>query len=255
MIDKQEPIIAKSYLSQDEHVEEMIYFTPFWLYINQKGKKWRIDHSNIQHIKLDHHKITGALIIGSILACFSVIMMSAWMFNPYILLSIFIGSLMLIYYGITGAPVLIIQERNDTTIIYLKEVTESMIGFLDFFKKYLNPKNNIMEIFHIAYKKDWENRGFNYSHKSLEKEGFIHASPQNEVIRTFEKYFPTSGNYFLLVIDILKLENEVKYEFVKERGASFPHIFGEINKTAVSDVIAFEGLSELKEILKKLSRR
>ena len=97
-------------------------------------------------------------------------------------------------------------------------------------------------IFHIATAADWrrtlESGSYTTSTvgRSLEDEGFIHASRRDQVRGVFDRYYRTAGEpLVLLTIDPARLADaEVRVEAVGDD--TYPHVFGPINRTAVVDV-------------------
>lgn len=97
-------------------------------------------------------------------------------------------------------------------------------------------------IFHIATRADWEaaTRSGNYTTstvgRSLEDEGFIHASRADQVQGVFDRYYRDLPEpLVLLSVSPLRLSNaEVREEPVG--GDVYPHIYGPINRGAVVDV-------------------
>lgn len=80
-----------------------------------------------------------------------------------------------------------------------------------------------------------------YITSSLENEGFIHASAQEQVVGTGNLLFRGQPGLVVMVIDTVKLSSEVKLEPVIINGveSKFPHIYGPINMAAVIGVVDF----------------
>ena len=96
-------------------------------------------------------------------------------------------------------------------------------------------------IFHIATATDWrralESGAYATSTvgRTLEEEGFIHASRRDQVQGVFDRYYRRIGeDLVLLTIDTGRLESEVRVEQVGDD--SYPHVFGPINRRAVVGV-------------------
>lgn len=96
-------------------------------------------------------------------------------------------------------------------------------------------------IFHIATRADWleATKIGTYSTstlgRTLEEEGFIHASHREQMPGVFERYYAKAGEpLVLLSIDPARLEAEVREDAVGDD--TFPHIYGPINRAAVVDV-------------------
>jgi uncharacterized protein (DUF952 family) len=95
-------------------------------------------------------------------------------------------------------------------------------------------------IYHITQSHQWENakQAGTYSIESLQKEGFIHCSTIQQVIKVANFLFPNQKGLVLLCINSDNVNPEIKYEGAD--GDEFPHIYGELNIDAVYKVIDFE---------------
>ena len=94
-------------------------------------------------------------------------------------------------------------------------------------------------IYHVTTAVDWEAakaRGF-YIHPSLNEEGFIHCSQENQVAGVLARYFEGKTNLVKLVIDTDKLTSKYIFDWSPSTHDTFPHIYGPINLDAVLDVI------------------
>lgn len=98
-------------------------------------------------------------------------------------------------------------------------------------------------IFHIATAADWrrtlETGTYTTSTvgRTLEEEGFIHASRRDQVQGVFDRYYAALGeDLVLLTIDTVRLTDaEVRVEAVGDD--AYPHVYGPINRSAVVDVV------------------
>jgi uncharacterized protein (DUF952 family) len=91
-------------------------------------------------------------------------------------------------------------------------------------------------IYHITTKQEWHSaKGF-VSAPSLETEGFIHCSEEQQVKGVLERYYQGRTDILKLVIDPKKLASELKYELAPSINENFPHIYGPINKDAIISV-------------------
>ena len=97
-------------------------------------------------------------------------------------------------------------------------------------------------IFHIATAADWrkalETGAYTTSTvgRSLDEEGFIHASRRDQVQGVFDRYYRDAGEHLvLLTIDPARLTDaEVRVEPVGND--TYPHVYGPIDRGAVVDV-------------------
>jgi uncharacterized protein (DUF952 family) len=93
-------------------------------------------------------------------------------------------------------------------------------------------------IYHITTKHDWsaaEEKGF-YVAPSLETEGFIHCSDEQQVKGVLERYYKGKNNLLKLAIDPQKLTSTLKYELAPSVNENFPHVYGPISLEAVVSI-------------------
>ena len=101
-------------------------------------------------------------------------------------------------------------------------------------------------IFHIATDADWrrtlETGTYTTSTvgRTLEEEGFIHASRRDQVPGVFDRYYRGLGEHLvLLTIDPARLTDaELCVEPVGDD--TYPHVYGPINRSAVVDVVPLD---------------
>jgi uncharacterized protein (DUF952 family) len=103
-------------------------------------------------------------------------------------------------------------------------------------------------ILHITSRAEWDEaqaRGA-YVAPSLEAEGFIHCSTENQVSHVANAFYRGRTDLLLLEIDESKLKPELKWEAPAGPPANgisesdlFPHVFGPINLDAVASVLDF----------------
>ncbi|UFH55457.1 DUF952 domain-containing protein [Spirosoma sp. KNUC1025] len=89
-------------------------------------------------------------------------------------------------------------------------------------------------IYHIVSATDWAEQEHlpDYSADSLQTEGFIHLSRQEQVNDTLNRYYRSVPDLLLLHVDADKLTHELKYEESTNK-ALFPHLYGPLNKNAI----------------------
>jgi uncharacterized protein (DUF952 family) len=74
-----------------------------------------------------------------------------------------------------------------------------------------------------------------YQPDSLQFEGFIHASPANQLNRVANKYYRQHAALRVLTIDPAKVHAELKWEAISN-GDLYPHFYGPLNMSAVTAV-------------------
>ena len=95
-----------------------------------------------------------------------------------------------------------------------------------------------MNFYHITTPKQWakfENQEL-YEAESLHTEGFIHCSYEEQLDETLSLYFKDQPAVLLLKIDPSVLTAKLLVEPSRD-GALFPHIYGQLNKSAIQIII------------------
>ena len=93
-------------------------------------------------------------------------------------------------------------------------------------------------IYHVTTGKAWQEamqKGF-YAAPSLQTEGFIHCSQDHQVAGVLERYFDGQTGLVKLVIDTSKLTSRYVFDWSPSTTDTFPHIYGNINLDAVTEV-------------------
>ncbi|MCX6208626.1 MAG: DUF952 domain-containing protein [Bacteroidetes bacterium] len=94
-------------------------------------------------------------------------------------------------------------------------------------------------IYHITTKQEWRKaiaEGF-YTAASLDTEGFIHCSEEQQVKGVLERYYKGVNGLLKLVIDETKVTHKIIYETAPSVHQNFPHIYGVLNVDAVVDIV------------------
>ncbi len=91
-----------------------------------------------------------------------------------------------------------------------------------------------MKIFHIVLPDIWKNfegKDF-YSAESLETEGFIHCSFENQIDGVLQRYYSGVEKVLIMEIDSEKLTSKLVNE-PSTNDETYPHIYGIINQAAI----------------------
>ena len=96
-------------------------------------------------------------------------------------------------------------------------------------------------ILHITTQAAWETAvaSGEYRDASLETEGFIHCSTAAQVLGPANEFYRGQAGLVLLGIDPALLDAPLVYEDCYETGQAFPHIYGPLPVTAVTQVFPF----------------
>jgi glutathione S-transferase len=93
-------------------------------------------------------------------------------------------------------------------------------------------------LFHLALKGDWEQArdtgNYQWSTRGMRlvKVGFIHCSWQEQVAKTFERFYADAGDVLLLEIDPTRLSAPLRADAIPT-GELFPHLYGPLPIEAV----------------------
>ncbi|MFY0653621.1 MAG: DUF952 domain-containing protein [Cyclobacteriaceae bacterium] len=203
-----------------------------------KGKSQVFLRSSILNIELNRKKLIIPLVVGGIGTSMAIIAMSmGWYHRTLNLLTIFFF-FGIMYYGFIGKDALEVFEKGNSSVFLLPKITRPLVDFKNFFlaNNSLSHYSKQNFIYHLARPKDWESQlqSLNYQADSLKNEGFIHASFEEQIRETYQKYYSDMQSMVLITIAVDFVEPELKYEFNSTRKASFPHIYGKLNKTAIA---------------------
>ena len=94
-------------------------------------------------------------------------------------------------------------------------------------------------IYHLTTRDAWIDgvqRG-EYRHASLDEEGFIHASTEEQVVATANRFFAGRDDAVLVCIDPARLRPELRVEESRRLGQAFPHIYGPLHLEAVTQAV------------------
>lgn len=91
-----------------------------------------------------------------------------------------------------------------------------------------------MKIYHIVMPEVWAEAegGMEYRAPSLDDEGFIHCSFEDQLDAVIERYYKSAGELVILEIDPARLNAELVEES-STNNEIYPHIYGPLNLDAV----------------------
>lgn len=101
-------------------------------------------------------------------------------------------------------------------------------------------------IMHITHRNDWDaavSTGY-YTPSSLTTDGFIHCSTIEQTVSTANQFFTNQRHLLLVCIDTQKVDSDIKFERPacpgdQRKELLFPHIFGPLNISAVTQIVEF----------------
>ena len=232
-----EPPVAVCYLYRADDERNRCWLTAKHLLVTAKGKKHVFELSHIKRVALEQRRAWFPLIVGGIIAPLSLIALLLNLYNPWLVLYIFLPSLLLMYWGWVPYPVLAVHDAVKPHDFRLPGVSANLQAFIRFVNRMSLTGDH--RIYHVARADDWAQAQASgeYAPESLAQEGFIHAS-QADQLEQLKRSGLLSANtsWVVLTLDPLLIKSEVKYEPAQHEGASaelFPHIYGPLNTDAV----------------------
>ena len=101
--------------------------------------------------------------------------------------------------------------------------------------------NDTSTLFHIARHSDVSDprEPVEYHCESLTREGFIHCCEQHQLAGVVNRYYQDQDDLYLLVLDADKLDAPLILENTVGGSELFPHVYGPINASAITQVIPF----------------
>jgi uncharacterized protein (DUF952 family) len=97
-------------------------------------------------------------------------------------------------------------------------------------------------ILHIVNREDWDQavRAGQYVPASLELEGFIHCSSEDQVVNVANARYRGKAGLVLLCIDSSRVAPGLRWENTEGGTILFPHIYASLKPDAVLAIIEFE---------------
>jgi glutathione S-transferase len=92
-------------------------------------------------------------------------------------------------------------------------------------------------IYHLVLPTAWQEKPADaFGASSLADEGFIHCSFADQVARSANRFYADASALLVLTIDTTRLTSPLREELASN-GQHFPHVYGPINRDAVTAVV------------------
>jgi uncharacterized protein (DUF952 family) len=93
-------------------------------------------------------------------------------------------------------------------------------------------------ILHVTTQAAWGAAGDAYRGDTLATQGFIHCSTVAQVVPVADALYHGQRDLILLIIETARVAPEIRYEDAGG-GERYPHIYGPLNRDAVTAIIPF----------------
>lgn len=220
--------IAICYLYQANDEQNCLWLTKEHLYVKEKGKLRRFDLERVQRLGVEHRRWWFPVVAGGILAPLSLVAILLNLYNPWWLISLLMGAMLLWYWGATRHAVLAIHQHHHRQDIPLSVVTQNLQAFIRFTNRYL--RRGLLSLYIQAEPSDWQmaqQKGC-YAPNVLQEKGFISAYTELPKVIT--------DNELWLAINPSGLAQPIQYQ--TEGNKLVPRIYGAIPLSAISLVSA-----------------
>ncbi len=104
---------------------------------------------------------------------------------------------------------------------------------------------NPLVIYHLTTLQEWEEAQDigSYRSSSLEREGFIHCSTEEQLDGVMNRHFKQHENLVKLIIDPARLTTRLQYDKNDKQQQEFPHIYGPLNLEAVTQIVFLDPIT------------
>lgn len=233
--------IAVCYLHRADDERNRCWLTERHLVVQFRGKKYAFERTILKTLAIEQRRAWLPLIVGGIAAPLSLLALFLNIYNPWVLIYVFLPALLLLYLGWLPYSVLAVHDAVKPHDFRLPAVSANLRAFVRFTNRMILRGND--PIYHVARAEDWSAAAAtgHYAPASLADEGFIHASQADQLERLKRSgLFTADTAWVVLTIDPLKVQPEVRYELgadplgvTSSSNELFPHIYGSLNADAV----------------------
>ncbi|MEM9831644.1 MAG: DUF952 domain-containing protein [Bacteroidota bacterium] len=217
--------IAICYLLQENDNRNRVWLTERHFYVQVKGKIRRFDLERIQRVAVGKRRWWFPVVAGGILAPLSLLAIVLNLYNPWWLISLLVGSMLLWYWGATQHQVLSIHQHHHRQDIPLTMVSPNLRAFIRFTNRFL--RQGLAPLYLKVESKAWQEaqqQGY-YAPEALQKQGFIPAHTEEQ----WKAHSSRETEW--LMVNPLDIISPVRYEAEGEQ--LFPRIYGAIPLKAI----------------------
>ena len=243
LVDLESPV-AVCYLHRAEDERNRCWLTEKHLVVVFRGRKHVFALEYIKGLGFEQRRAWLPLIIGGIAAPFSLLAILLNLYNPWVLIYIFLPASLLLYLGWLPYPVLAVHDAVKPHDFRLPAVSDNLRAFVRFANRMA--LSDAHRIYHVARAADWAHAQTQptYAPPTLPNDGFIHASHADQLERLKRSgLFTADTEWVVLTLDPLRVQAEIRYEpaddppgVTSPSGELFPHIYGPLNVEAVVEV-------------------
>lgn len=152
-----EPVVALCYINKKGDDKNVCYLTKYNLFIRYKNRLNSFENNNIKGISFEHKILLLPLISGGIITPLSIHGLLHSYTSPWLLLSLMIAGLILMYYGWLGSSTITIKNNVKDYDFFIQQPTANLKAFAEFVQHYISDdEKGRMFYFHLD-RADWAN--------------------------------------------------------------------------------------------------
>ena len=125
--------------------------------------------------------------------------------------------------------------EGDFEVLHVYEGNEQRQLTEIFRRMYADPESNVIYFLMSADTLKAARLSGTFAPDSLQTEGFIHASPANQLTRVANKYYSEHETVFVLACRKSAIRSPIKWE--PATGGLYPHVYGPLNMDNVTETI------------------
>lgn len=202
-----------------------------YLSVIVRGKKTVFLLADISTIFSTQKKILFPLVVGGIIAPFCLLAIWNQFFDPWLMLTLFIGGLYMAYYGWMGSCTFTVKTRLKEYDFFVKKITSNLKAFMAYVNDSLPQYANREE----ARKFYLRLRNENWAKAREEQKIPVHGGKQKLYTHRQYRSLPEKAGFVTLVIDPEKIPGEVRFLRETDEEEMFPYVFEDVPIIAASE--------------------
>ena len=218
----QETILAKCYIYERNNEENICYLSKDNLFVKNKGILSHFPLDSIMNISFKQKILLMPIIFGGIMAPLALIALFNGLYSVWLMLSLMMGGLALLYYGIEGGNTLSVQTNVKEYDFFLRSVSPNLKSFVSFVINYQHRGDEALIYYFTLPHKTW---------KEAEEQGYVHLD--TPLVLSSQRLKLEEG-FVLLAINIAETNSQVTYTMDPHLNKLMPTIE---KRVSVSDII------------------
>lgn len=206
------------------HRNKILLFDNYLMVIN-RGNKNSFRLEDISNIYFTRHKILIPIVVGGIIASFSLIAIFVSFYSPLLIISIFITGVLVLYLGYNGEDVMVVDLKVKHEYFPLRYISANLRAFVHFLNNFLKAGQEPYGWYIYVPKEQidlQEDKTFHplkaYTYEQMQKQ---------------KRNFSQKNDKTFVALNPFHLRSEIKFERIEGEKVLYPMIYGAINQEAI----------------------